>query len=282
MVQQARMGQAAAGRDLAQRRAAVAGLAEHRRGLVQDVLPRSAALRVSPRAMPKYLPTGWDSSTVDAMAILHVRPDRTLRRARVATSAIFAVHGAVVGTFAARVPWVADHVGTGPGGLGVALLMPGVGALLAMPLSGRLAHRFDLRILIRVLIVCCCAALLLPALPDLAAAALRGAGDLRRHGRPRRRGDERARRAGRGALRAVGDVRLPRLVERRRPGRLGGRRARRPGRAGRPAALRSHHGRFDPGAPARFDVAAAAPSRAVGWTSRRRSRCRPARCCRSA
>lgn len=99
------------------------------------------------------------------MAILHVRPDRTLRRARVATSAIFVVHGAVVGTFAARVPWVADHVGTGPGGLGVALLMPGVGALLAMPLSGRLAHRFDLRILIRVLIVCFCAALLLPALP---------------------------------------------------------------------------------------------------------------------
>jgi len=99
------------------------------------------------------------------MAVLHVQPDRTLRRARVATSAIFAVHGAVVGTFAARVPWVADHVGTGPGGLGVALLMPGVGALLAMPISGRLAHRFDLRILIRVLIVGYCAALLLPALP---------------------------------------------------------------------------------------------------------------------
>jgi MFS family permease len=99
------------------------------------------------------------------MAVLHVQPDRTLRRARVATSAIFAVHGAVVGTFAARVPWVADHVGTGPGGLGVALLMPGLGALLAMPLSGRLAHRYDLRILIRVLIVCWCAALLLPVLP---------------------------------------------------------------------------------------------------------------------
>ncbi|MEV8505593.1 MFS transporter [Actinoplanes sp. NPDC051475] len=88
-----------------------------------------------------------------------------LRRARVATSVIFAVHGAVTGTFAARVPWIADHVGTGAGGLGVALLMPGIGALLAMPLSARLAHRYDLRSLTRVLILCWCAALLLPALP---------------------------------------------------------------------------------------------------------------------
>jgi MFS family permease len=98
------------------------------------------------------------------MAVTHlVSP--ALRRARVATSVIFAVHGAVAGTFAARVPWVADHVGTGVGGLGLALLMPGVGALLAMPVSGRLAHRFDLRKLVRVLIVLWCAALLLPSLP---------------------------------------------------------------------------------------------------------------------
>ncbi len=71
----------------------------------------------------------------------------------------------MAGTFAARVPWVADHVGTGVGGLGIALLMPGVGALLAMPVSGRLVHRFDLRRLVRVLIVLFCLALLLPALP---------------------------------------------------------------------------------------------------------------------
>lgn len=96
---------------------------------------------------------------------VHLQPTPTLRRARVATSAIFAVHGAVTGTFAARVPWVADHVGVGAGGLGIALLMPGIGALLAMPISARLAHRFDLRHLVRLLIVLWCAALLLPALP---------------------------------------------------------------------------------------------------------------------
>jgi predicted MFS family arabinose efflux permease len=90
---------------------------------------------------------------------------RTVRDARVATSVMFVVHGAVTGTFAARVPWLADHVGVGVGGLGIALLMPGVGALLAMPLSGRLGHRYDLRALTRVLILGWCVALLLPALP---------------------------------------------------------------------------------------------------------------------
>lgn len=88
-----------------------------------------------------------------------------LRRARVATSAVFAAHGAVTGTFAARVPWIADHVGLGPGGLGIALLMPGVGALLAMPLSGRLVHRCNLRSLVRVLMLAWVAALMLPSLP---------------------------------------------------------------------------------------------------------------------
>jgi predicted MFS family arabinose efflux permease len=88
-----------------------------------------------------------------------------LRRARAATSVMFAVHGAVIGTFAARVPWLADHVGVAAGGLGIALLMPGVGALLAMPLSGRLVHRYDLRTLVRVLMLVWCAALLLPAQP---------------------------------------------------------------------------------------------------------------------
>jgi len=87
-----------------------------------------------------------------------------LTRARVATSIMFAVHGTVTGTFAARLPWISDHVGVEAGGLGLALLMPGVGALLAMPLSGRMVHRYDLRRLTRVLMLFWCAALVLPAL----------------------------------------------------------------------------------------------------------------------
>lgn len=108
------------------------------------------------------------TQTVSGDGALSTQPPRVpadLRRARLATGAVFGVHGAVVGTFAARIPWVAQHAGVGVGGLGIALLMPGVGAMLAMPLSGRLVHRFDLRSLVRVLIMMFCAALLLPVLP---------------------------------------------------------------------------------------------------------------------
>ena len=62
-------------------------------------------------------------------------------RARRATAVVFAVHGSVTGSFAARVPWIAAHVGVDVGHLGLALLMPGIGAMVAMPFSGRLARR---------------------------------------------------------------------------------------------------------------------------------------------
>ena len=51
-------------------------------------------------------------------AVDPVAPGRAvphLRRARWATAVAFAVHGAVTGTFAARVPWLAAHVGVGVG-----------------------------------------------------------------------------------------------------------------------------------------------------------------------
>ncbi len=90
---------------------------------------------------------------------------RALRPARISTALFFVVHGGVTGTFGARLPWIADHVGVGVGGLGIALLMPGIGALVAMPLSARLTHRFDLRALARILILFWVAALILPSLP---------------------------------------------------------------------------------------------------------------------
>jgi len=88
-----------------------------------------------------------------------------VRRARRATAVVFVVHGCVVGSFAARVPWIASHVGVDVGHLAIALLMPGFGALLAMPFSGRLAHRFAYRPLVTATIVVFCLGLVLPALP---------------------------------------------------------------------------------------------------------------------
>jgi len=88
-----------------------------------------------------------------------------VRRARRATAVVFAVHGCVTGSIAARLPWIASHVGLDVGHLGIALLMPGIGALIAMPFSGRLAHRYALRPFVTVTIVAWSAALVLPALP---------------------------------------------------------------------------------------------------------------------
>lgn len=92
-------------------------------------------------------------------------PAPDIRRARRATALVFAVHGCVTGSFAARVPWIAGHVGVGVGRLGIALLMPGIGAMVAMPFSGRLVHRYAFRLLVAVTIVGWCASLVLPALP---------------------------------------------------------------------------------------------------------------------
>jgi predicted MFS family arabinose efflux permease len=88
-----------------------------------------------------------------------------VRRARRATAVVFAVHGSVTGSIAARLPWIASHVGLDVGHLGIALVMPGIGALIAMPFSGRLAHRYALRPFTMVTIVAWSAALVLPALP---------------------------------------------------------------------------------------------------------------------
>ncbi|HEY4094449.1 MAG TPA: MFS transporter [Baekduia sp.] len=86
------------------------------------------------------------------------------RRARTATALVFAVHGAVAGSFATRIPWIRDRLDLGAGALGLALLVPAVGALLAMPATGALVHRVRGRTITRVLIGGFCVALALPAL----------------------------------------------------------------------------------------------------------------------
>lgn len=112
--------------------------------------------------MSQYVPdvTATVTSSTDQAA-----PEPPARRARGATAVVFAIHGCVTGSFAARIPWIAAHVGVGVGGLGVALVMPAIGALVAMPFSGRLAYRYGLRPFVTVAIVAWCGALVLPALP---------------------------------------------------------------------------------------------------------------------
>jgi MFS family permease len=89
---------------------------------------------------------------------------RRVTRARIAVAAVFAVHGAVTGSFATRIPWIQDRLGLSEGALGLALLAPTLGSLVGMPMAGRLAHRFGGRVTTRWLLAGWCAALALPAL----------------------------------------------------------------------------------------------------------------------
>src|ERR1700752_41108 len=95
---------------------------------------------------------------------------RTVARSRYAVAAVFAVHGAVTGSFATRIPWIQDPLGIGEGAPGLALLAPPLGSLVGMPTAGRLGHRFGGRATTRWLLAGWCAALALPALaPNLPA-----------------------------------------------------------------------------------------------------------------
>ncbi|MFJ3912160.1 MFS transporter [Streptomyces vinaceus] len=92
-----------------------------------------------------------------------------LRHARIAIAAVFCTHGAVTGSFATRIPWIQDHAQLGAGTLGLALAFPALGAAIAMPLAGRINHRFGARTALRRLLVLWTLSLILPGLaPNLA------------------------------------------------------------------------------------------------------------------
>ncbi|EGG45686.1 MULTISPECIES: MFS transporter [Streptomyces] len=93
-----------------------------------------------------------------------VHDRRGLRRARYAVAAVFAVHGAVTGSFATRVPWIQDHASVSAGQLGLALAFPAFGAAVAMPLASRITHRFGSRAALRGLLALWTLSLILPSL----------------------------------------------------------------------------------------------------------------------
>ncbi|WP_306320693.1 MULTISPECIES: MFS transporter [unclassified Streptomyces] len=93
---------------------------------------------------------------------------RELKRARYAVAAVFCIHGSVTGSFATRVPWIQEHASVSPGQLGLALAFPAIGASVAMPLAGRVSHRFGARAALRGLLALWTLALVLPSLaPNL-------------------------------------------------------------------------------------------------------------------
>src|SRR4051794_29581045 len=70
---------------------------------------------------------------------------RELSRARLATTAVFAVTGFVFASWAARIPAVQDRLGLSPGELGVAFLALNAGAVAGLPGGGVLVARIGSR-----------------------------------------------------------------------------------------------------------------------------------------
>jgi MFS family permease len=112
-----------------------------------------------------------------------LRPARRRRQAaspvlrhRIAATVLFAVDGAVFGSWASRIPDVATNVGAGPTALGLALLCVSLGALASMQLTGALCARLGPGLAGVTAAIATCAALTLPgltgSLPGLAAALL--------------------------------------------------------------------------------------------------------------
>lgn len=85
------------------------------------------------------------------------------RRARLAVSAVFALHGAATGSWAARIPWVKEARHLSSADLGGALMGAAVGGLAAMPLAAWLLARFGSRRVTRAGVLAAAAALPLPA-----------------------------------------------------------------------------------------------------------------------
>ena len=83
---------------------------------------------------------------------------------RAAITAVFFVNGALFASWASRIPALSDRVGATTGVLGLALLAPALGAVVAMPIVGRLLPRRSSRSFCQVALVGLMASLLLPAL----------------------------------------------------------------------------------------------------------------------
>jgi len=86
-------------------------------------------------------------------------------RERFSISVIFLVHGLVVASWVSRIPAIQSALALSPAVLGTVLLAITAGALVAMPVTGALIHRFGSRLLVIVTTIFFCLSLPLLAWP---------------------------------------------------------------------------------------------------------------------
>ncbi len=85
-----------------------------------------------------------------------------VQKAKRATQAVFLVCGLALSSWAPMVPFAKERLGLDESALGILLLLLGAGAILMMPLTGFLSHRYGTRIVIFISGIL--AAILLPLL----------------------------------------------------------------------------------------------------------------------
>jgi MFS family permease len=85
-----------------------------------------------------------------------------MRSAKIAVLVVFGVQGAIFGSWAPRVPALAEHIHAQVGSLGLALLGGSIGMIIAASMTGRLCARFGARLL--VFISALASSLVLPVL----------------------------------------------------------------------------------------------------------------------
>ncbi len=81
---------------------------------------------------------------------------------RWATFAVFAVNGAMIGTWVAHIPWLQERLGVSKTTIGFSLLCMAAGALVAMPLTGQLLNRVSSATVTRTVTLVYCLLLPLP------------------------------------------------------------------------------------------------------------------------
>ena len=99
---------------------------------------------------------------------------RRLVRAALGTALVFAVSGALLGTWVSRLPATRDRLHLTGAQLGLALLVLGIGSLTSMPSTGWFCRRFGTRTCVAATALPACGVLavaaFVPSLPALAAA----------------------------------------------------------------------------------------------------------------
>ncbi|CAN5122014.1 MFS transporter [soil metagenome] len=105
----------------------------------------------------------WEARSLSSEPLLAQTTSVEPAKARFAIGVVFFINGAVIATWASRIPAIQVKLALGTGSLGIALLSMAFGALAAMSFAGALSARYGSRPVIVWTLLFTCIALIFPA-----------------------------------------------------------------------------------------------------------------------